>query len=41
MIQMTPTATPGLAGLWILLVNNDGELKAQDHDCRVPVMASP
>jgi hypothetical protein len=39
MIQMTPTATPGLAGLWILLVNNDGELKAQDHDCRVPVMA--
>ena len=30
---------PGLAGLWVLLVNNDGELAVQDADGRVPVMA--
>lgn len=30
---------PGLAGLWVLLVNNDGELADQDADGRVPVMA--
>ncbi len=28
-----------LAGLWVLLVNNDGELKTQDAEGRVPVMA--
>jgi hypothetical protein len=28
-----------LSGLWILLVNNDGELQAQDAEGRVPVMA--
>jgi hypothetical protein len=33
------TPTPGLSGMWVLLVNNDGELKAQDNDGRVPVMA--
>jgi hypothetical protein len=33
------TTTPGLTNLWVLLVNNDGELKAQDNDGRVPVMA--
>jgi hypothetical protein len=26
-------------GLWVLLVNNDGELTSQDADGRVPVMA--
>lgn len=29
----------GLAGLWVLLVNNDGELAVQDAEGRVPVMA--
>ena len=29
----------GLAGLWVLLVNNEGELAVQDADGRVPVMA--
>ncbi len=28
-----------LANLWVLLVNNDGELSTQDADGRVPVMA--
>jgi hypothetical protein len=35
----TATGNNTLAGLWILLVNNHGELKAQDADGRVPVMA--
>ena len=40
MIGMTMTTnTPALAGLWVLLVNNDGELMTQDNDGRVPVMA--
>jgi hypothetical protein len=30
---------PNLAGLWVLLVENDGELQTQDADGRVPVMA--
>jgi hypothetical protein len=30
---------PNLAGLWVLLVQNDGELQTQDADGRVPVMA--
>ena len=30
---------PNLAGLWVLLINNDGELQTQDADGRVPVMA--
>lgn len=34
----TATATPNLAGLWVLLVDNDG-LAAQDAEGRVPVMA--
>ena len=38
MMHMDMT-TPGLTNLWVLLVNNDGELKAQDNDGRVPVMA--
>lgn len=33
------TTQPGLSGLWVLLVNNEGELKAQDNDGRVPMMA--
>jgi len=33
------TAQNPLAGLWVLLVQNDGELAAQDPDGRVPVMA--
>jgi hypothetical protein len=36
MMQMT-TSTP-LDGLWVLLVNNDGELTEQDSAGRVPVM---
>ena len=32
-------AAPALPGLWVLLVNNDGELTAQDAAGRVPVMA--
>lgn len=38
MMQMDAT-TPALAGLWVLLVNNDGELATQDPEGRVPVMA--
>src|SRR5215470_4437897 len=34
----TPIATP-LANLWVLLVQNDGELTTQDADGRVPMMA--
>ena len=30
---------PSLGGLWVLLVQNDGELNTQDNDGRVPVMA--
>ena len=37
MFQTTPT-TP-LDGLWVLLVQNAGELTTQDNDGRVPVMA--
>lgn len=41
MQQMTqnPSQSPNLAGLWVLLVENDGELQTQDADGRVPVMA--
>ncbi|HEY4242476.1 MAG TPA: hypothetical protein VGM88_21810 [Kofleriaceae bacterium] len=36
----TPPAAPAnLDGLWVLLVQNDGELTAQDAEGRVPVMA--
>src|SRR5882672_10313577 len=35
----TRTEPPGLNGLWVLLVDNQGELTAQDHDGRVPMMA--
>lgn len=38
--RSTGNATPpNLAGLWVLLVDNDGEIGAQDADGRVPVMA--
>ena len=33
------TTQSGLAGLWVLLVSNEGELTTQDNDGRVPVMA--
>lgn len=33
------TPTQNLAGLWVLLVRNEGELSTQDADGRVPVMA--
>ena len=33
------TITTLLDGLWVLLVSNEGELAAQDHAGRVPVMA--
>jgi hypothetical protein len=41
MLRTTETAatTNQLAGLWVLLVQNDGELATQDADGRVPVMA--
>ena len=38
MLQQT-TTDPGLNGLWVLLVDNQGELTAQDPDGRVPVLA--
>ena len=37
--QATENATGNLAGLWVLLVQNDGEISTQDADGRVPVMA--
>ena len=39
MMHMDTTASAGINGLWVLLVNNEGELQAQDNDGRVPVMA--
>ena len=39
MMQTTMDTAPGLGGLWVLLVQNDGELNTQDSDGRVPVMA--
>ena len=39
MLRMDTVSQPNLAGLWVLLVNNDGELATQDADGRVPVMA--
>lgn len=41
--MMLQTTTPAndagnLGGMWVLLVQNDGELAAQDSDGRVPVM---
>ena len=38
MLQTT-MMEPGLNGLWILLVDNQGELVAQDPEGRVPVLA--
>ena len=35
----TRTDPPALNGLWVLLVDNQGELEAQDPDGRVPMMA--
>jgi hypothetical protein len=37
--QAMENANPDLAGLWVLLVQNDGEISTQDADGRVPVMA--
>jgi hypothetical protein len=37
--QRVENATPNLAGLWVLLVQNDGEISTQDQEGRVPVMA--
>lgn len=36
---MTTSPLPALSGLWVLLVNNEGELSVQDSDGRVPIMA--
>ena len=36
--QGTENAAPNLAGLWVLLMQNDGELSTQDADGRVPMM---
>jgi len=35
----TATGTTALTNLWVLLVQNDGELTTQDADGRVPMMA--
>ena len=35
----TATDAPAINGLWVLLVDNQGELTTQDADGRVPVMA--
>jgi len=35
----TATDTTPLTNLWVLLVQNDGELTTQDADGRVPMMA--
>jgi hypothetical protein len=37
--QTAEKMTSKLAGLWVLLVQNDGEISTQDPDGRVPVMA--
>ena len=37
--QEIPQIPQSLSGMWILLVQNEGELAAQDADGRVPVMA--
>ena len=34
----TRMEAPAIGGLWVLLVQNDGELATQDNDGRVPVM---
>lgn len=37
--QIVETVAPNLAGLWVLLVQNDGEISTQDAEGRVPVLA--
>ena len=37
--QSTEITNPSLAGLWVLLIQNEGELTTQDAEGRVPVMA--
>ena len=37
--KAAPSPSPNLAGLWVLLVQNDGEISTQDPEGRVPVMA--
>lgn len=39
MTQNRTDTTPPLANLWVLLVQNDGELTVQDADGRVPMLA--
>jgi hypothetical protein len=40
MLRTTEIAAPNsLNGVWVVLVQNDGELATQDADGRVPVMA--
>ena len=34
-----PRTSPSLTNLWVLLIQNEGELTAQDSDGRVPMMA--
>ena len=38
-MTQTRTSNPSLTNLWVLLVQNDGELNVQDSDGRVPMMA--
>jgi hypothetical protein len=39
MMHSTIEAPTTIGGMWVLLVQNDGELPVQDNDGRVPVMA--
>jgi hypothetical protein len=39
MTQRTTTDTTPLTNMWVLLVQNDGELSTQDADGRVPMIA--
>lgn len=39
MMQSTIEAPSSIGGLWVLLIDNDGELSVQDGEGRVPVMA--
>jgi hypothetical protein len=38
-MTQTRTSNPSLTNLWVLLIQNEGELAAQDSDGRVPMMA--
>jgi hypothetical protein len=39
LLQTIRSTQPGIEGFWVLLVQNEGELIAEDSNGRVPVMA--